>query len=323
MNIDDHPDLSDLRLSKREERRAQAEARRRQRQAFGMPPEPTFLRRHRNTVVAVGVLAALVVAGAVFVNRVRPDVTETSPSTTDTVMDQKPGVDLSQPFLGTPAAGWADDEAGIVAPAAAPVGSHTAEQVAAGYERVRQVLVTARLDPAVIVGHDYGPYLALLAPNARASVRPDLAVPSSNSYQWATRIADGFHLLPTPPKVTGSMWAAEDADGALLVHTNYVFAYAFDPVDPEVVHGPMDIVTVDRFDADYSVTDNRWAAADRGLWPGSVSSYGYSIACAAYKGGQLAPSYSERVVGEGAEDVDEKDAFDPKRPMPTTSSCPD
>jgi len=323
MNIDDHPDLQNIGLSKREQRRARAEARRRQRQAFGMPPEPTFLRRHRSAVVAVCVLAALVVAGVVLVDRVRPGVTETSPSTTNTVVDRKPGVDLSQPFVGTPAAGWADGEAGIAPPAAVPVGSHTAEQVAAGYERVRQVLVTARLDPAVIEGHDYERYLALLAPNARAQVAPDLAGPSSDGYQRATRIADGFHLLPVPPKVTGSMWAEEDADGALLVHTNYVFAYAFDPADPDEVQGPMNIVTVDRFDADYIVTDDQWAVADQGLWPASVSSYGYSIACAAYGRGELAPSLSEYVTGDGAEDVDEKSAFDPKSPMPTTSNCPD
>jgi hypothetical protein len=252
-------------------------------------------------VVAVGVLAALVVAGVVLVDRVRPGVTEMSPSTTNTAMDQKPGVDLSQPFVSTPAAGWADGEAGIAPPAAVPVGSHTAEQVAAGYERVRQVLVTARLDPAVIEGHDYERYLALLAPNARAQVAPDLAGPSSDGYQRATRIADG----------------------ALLVHTNYVFAYAFDPADPDEVHEPMDIVTVDRFDADYTVTDDQWAKADQGLWPASVSSYGYSIACAAYDRGELALSLSEYVVGDDKEDFDEKNAFDPKSPIPTTSSCPD
>lgn len=325
MNIDDHPDLRDLRLSKREQRKASAEARRKQRQAFGLPPKPSALRRHRTMIVAISVLAVLAVGGALllgFVGRLSLGVIETSPTTTNTVMDQDPGVDLSQPFVGTPAAGWADGEAGIAPPAAQQVGTHTAEQVAAGYAQVRQVLIAARLDPTVLESHDYGHYLALLAPGARESVSHDLAGVSPNGYQLATRIADGFHLLPLAPKVTGSMWAEEDVEGALIVHTNYVFAYAFNPNDPSVIRGPMDIVTVDRFDADYRITGDTWAEADRGLWPDRSSSYGYSIACAAYARGELAPSYSERLPADGANTPDEKEVFDPKKPMPTASNCP-
>jgi hypothetical protein len=321
VNIDDHPDLRTLQLSKREQRKAQAEARRRQRQAFGMSPEPSFLRKNRTAVVAVVVLAAVVAAGAVFMNRARPGITETSPSTTGTVPEERSGVDLSQPFLNTAAAGWADGEAGIVPPAAAPVGSYTAEQVAAGYERVRQLLVTARLDRAVIEGHDYGRYLALLAPMARGTT--DLLRPSQEGSLLATRIADGFALLPVPPKVTGSMWAEEDSDGVLLVHTNYVFAYAFAPADPDEIQSPMDIVAVNRIDADYTITDDRWEEQDQGVWPGAASGYTYSMACEAFKRGELAPAYGERLTTtEGEDTTDEEAVFDPKSPMPTTSTCP-
>jgi hypothetical protein len=319
--FDDHPDLRNLQLSKREQRKAQAEARRRQRQAFGLQAEPSFLRRHRTAVVAVVVLAAVVAAGAVFVNNARPGVTETSPSTTGTVPEKQPGVDLSQPFLNTPAAGWADGEAGIVAPAAAPVGSYPAEQVAAGYERVRQVLVTARLDRSVIEGDDHNRYLTLLAPAAR----PDLSKPSEDTAAYVTRIADGFTLLPVPPKVTGSMWAEEDADGALLVHTNFVIAYAFAPTDPDEIQGPMDIVVVDRTDADYIITDDRWEQPDRGIWPGDVRGHTYSMACAAFNRGELAPSYSEQIVTTETDEepYDENTAFDPKSPISTASTCSD
>jgi hypothetical protein len=313
VDIDDHPDLQTLQLSKREQRKAQAEARRRQRQAFGMPPEPSFLRRNRTAVVAFVVLAAVVAAGAVVMNRTRLGVA--------TVPEERPGVDLSQPFLNTSAAGWADGEAGIAPPAAAPVGSYTDEQVAAGYERVRQLLVTARLDRAVIEGHDYGRYLALLAPAMRGAT--DLSRPSQEGSMLATRIADGFALLPVPPKVTGSMWAEEDSDGALLVHTNYVFAYAFAPADQDDIQGPMDIVAVNRVDADYKITDDRWAEQDQGIWPGVASGYNYSVACEAFRRGELAPAYSERLITtEGEDTADEEAAFDPRSPMPTTSTCP-
>jgi hypothetical protein len=282
-----------------------------------MPAEPSFPRRHRTALISVGVVAALVVAVVVLRNRAHHGATGSSPSTTNTVMNESVGVDLSQPFLATPAAGWADGAAGIVTLAPAPVGSYTAEQVAAGYGRVRQLLVTERLDPAVLKGHDFERVLTLLAPAARAQV--DMSRPSQNAYLTATRIADGFDLLPVEPKVTGTMSAAQAPDGALLIHTNYLFAYAFVPDDPAEITDPMQIVTVDRFEADYTITDDRWVAADRGVWMTTVRGFGYAVACTAYKRGELAPGFSEPRTGVQADD--KKQAFDPNRPIPTTSNC--
>jgi hypothetical protein len=85
----------------------------------------------------------------------------------------------------------------------------------------------------------------------------------------------------------------------------------------------MDIVAVDRFEAEYVVYDERWAEPDQGLWPGSVQSNSYSMACAASNRGELAPSYSERLADNGEEIADEADMFDPEAPMPTSSNCPD
>jgi hypothetical protein len=292
------------------------------RQALGMSREPGFVRKHRGAILAVGVVVALVAVIAVMDRTSGPSVTETSPSTTRTVMEQKPGVDLSQPFLDTPAAGWADGEAGIVAPAPAQVGSYSPEAVAAGYARVRQAVITARLDRAVLEGHDFERYLTLLAPGAQAQIRPHYAPNVPDAYFYTTRVADGFHLLPVQPKVLGGMWAEQDAEGALLIHTNYVFAYAFDPGDADIVD-VMEMVTVDRMQADYRILNGEWVGADQGLWPGAVQAYGYSVACAAYDKGNLAPAYSEPNLGGTGTADDEKNAFDPKTPIPTTSSCPD
>ncbi|HEX6356914.1 hypothetical protein [Actinophytocola sp.] len=317
-NLDDHPDLRDLRLSKKDEREARAEWRRRQRQVVGPSREPSFLRRHRVAVVSIVALAVLLVVSAVLADRNRLSVTEMSPPNTD-----RPSVDLSRPFAGTPTEGWGDGAAGIVPPAAAPVGTYSAEQVAAAYQRVRQVLITARLNPAVLEEHDHEPYLALLAPSARATATRDLAQPSRVGYALATRIADGFHLLPATPKVMGEMWAEQAPDGALTVHTNYVFAYAFAPSAPDRLNDLMDIVTVDRFEADYTITDERWPETDRGLSPGPVRGYGYSIACDAYQRGELAPSYSgQRQPPDPDDGLDATAAFDLEYPLPTTSSCP-
>jgi hypothetical protein len=324
VNIEEHPDLQDLRLSKRDERKARAVARAQARQAFGMAREPGFLRRHRGSVLAVGVVAALVVVIAVMDRTGGSGVTESSPSTTQTVMEEKPGVDLSQPFLDTPAAGWANGEAGIVAPAPTQVGSYSPEAVAAGYARARQAVITARLDRAVLEGHDFERYLTLLAPGAQAQIRPDYAPTVPDAYFYTTRVADGFHLLPVQPKVLGGMWAEQDAEGALLIHTNYIFAYAFDPGDAHIVN-VLDMVTVDRMQADYRILDGTWATSDQGLWPGSVQAYGYAVACHAYDKGFLAPAYSEPNWGGAGPgtDKDKKNAFDPKASIPTTSTCRD
>jgi hypothetical protein len=129
-DLNDHPDLRDLRLSKKDEREARAEGRRRKRQAAS---RPSFLRRHRTAVVSVIVLAVLVVAAAALVDRTRPDVTETVPPSSPPPPPTNPAVEVSQPVTGTPAAGWADGATGIVSPRATPVGTHTAEQVATAY----------------------------------------------------------------------------------------------------------------------------------------------------------------------------------------------
>lgn len=318
-DLDDHPDLQDLRLSRKDERKAMAEARRRQRQALAMPAEPSFLRRNRALLVVLGVLAALIAASVVLSDRARSGASETAPPAVHTFTAEAPAVDLSQPFAGTPAASWADGAAGIAPPAAAPVGTYSAEQVSAGYARVRQLLVSARLDPAVLEGHDFERVLTQLAPAARTQV--DMSRPSTEAYVTATRVADGFHLLPVPPKVTGSMSATVSQEGALLVHTNYLFAYAFDPAGQPRITDPMRMIAVDRFESDYTITDTRWTQEDQGIWQTSVKAYSYSVACGALKRGELAPSYSEPLP-PGTPAADEKQAFNPTAPIPTTSNCP-
>lgn len=313
--LDDHPDLIDLRLSKGDERAALAVARR---QRKTTPRGPSFLRRHRTKVVAVAALAVVIAAGAALVNDSRTAASR--PGAVDVPAGQVP---VGSPFVGTPAAAFADGEAGIVAPEPVPVAGFPAAAVADAYAKVRQVLVTARLDRAVLEGHDVERYLTLLAPDAQAGIRPMFTDHPAEAYAMATRVADGFHLARAVPKVTGSMTAAVTEDGALLVHTSYVFAYAFAPADRAKVRIPTDVVTVDRFEADYTITDDRWPRSSRGVWPGQVNSYHYGMACALFRTGMLAPGYSERlpVSDQDTAEDEETAVFDPKQPLPTASTC--
>ena len=53
----------------------------------------------------------------------------------------------ANPFAGSPAQGYADAAAGIVVPAAHPVGKFSTAQVAAAYAKTRQLLVTPCSSP--------------------------------------------------------------------------------------------------------------------------------------------------------------------------------
>ncbi|MPZ86086.1 MAG: hypothetical protein GEV28_39235 [Actinophytocola sp.] len=239
-------------------------------------------------------------------------------------------VDRARPFAETLAAGWADGAAGIVAPKPVAVGRHSAGEVAQAYAKVRRALVTARLDRAVIVGHDVERLVRLFVPDARAVVRKMLTGDPAKAYGYATRIAEGYPLLPAEPKVTGRMWVAQNPDGTLLVRTNYLFAYAFDhDVDHDVgddtgtgPRSPMDVVAVDRFEADYLVTDERWPASGRGLWPNLVRGYGFSVGCAAYAAGTLAPAFSERVLAVRRGRAEPERYLDPDAPLAKIGNCP-
>jgi len=298
--LDDHPDLINLTLSAKDRREARAAARR-------TKPRRTrsFPRRHRVPVVAVLVLAAIVATGVLLVNNSRGA--------------EQPGtVDVTTPFAGTPAADFADGAAGIVLPPAAPLGTIPASAVAAAYEQVKEVLVTSRLSRPVLESHQVERYLGLLAPDAQAQIRPTFSNPAE-SYALTTRIADGYHLLPVQPKVNGSMTAALGEEGELRIHTNFVFVYAFEPRGR--VTSPTEILTVDRFEADFSVLDARWPPSSQGIWPGTVKSFHYGMACTAHERGELAPAYSEPGPATVVDDSGRAAAFDPKQPLPTYSTC--
>lgn len=272
------------------------------------------------------VLLIVLAVGAVLVNRIGLRNEEPAASAPlATTASEVPGVrvDLAQPFVSTPAAGWADGEAGVVAPAAVPVGGFDVAQVAAAYEQVRQVVIAARLDRAVIEGHDVERYLALFAPEVRDQMRAEFAADPTAAGRYVTWIADGFPLLPAAPKVTGRMWADVAANGALRVRTNYVFAYAFDVDQPDRLLSALDIVAVRRQDADFELLDGRWTVPERGLWPGDANGYDFSISCAAIAKNQLAPAYSDRPVNADPvqPDQDRRGWFDPARAIPTDTTC--
>lgn len=229
-------------------------------------------------------------------------------------------LDLRAPFTGTPAAGWPDGSDGIRTLPATQVGQHSAAQVGQAMAQVKQLLVAAHLDDEIRTAHDPDYYLALLAPSARARERAAIANSRDPDEDGEiTLFATGFHLLPVPVKVTGSMSVSTDTQGRLVVHTNYVYAFPFAPPDPRVITRPWQIVAVQHVVEDLTVVSgNGYRTADLGLWVTNTRSYEESTSCSASRRGYIAPAYSET----GTEQGDPNPYYDPDHPVDVTVTCP-
>ena len=139
---------------------------------------------------------------------------------------------LSHPFAGSPALAWADGADGIVLPQAEHVGNVTTRQVAAVLRTTKAYLVATNLDPAELRGGYPNAALRLADPvnGAPAQMKADLRAPSAKAdpAAWFTRY-DPAHvkLVGTVIKVRGRMTFAKADHGAVRVHTDYSYVYAF------------------------------------------------------------------------------------------------
>ncbi|MFQ6230494.1 hypothetical protein [Nocardia sp. NPDC002869] len=109
------------------------------------------------------------------------------------------------------------------------------------------------------------------------------------------KIATGDPLLPVAPRVTGAMTAVLDDDGELIIRTNYLVAYAFETPHPELLDGPLDIVAVDRWEADYRwIEDPEYDAESQGIYYGSIRGHQYSVGCSLGHQGFTADTFRHR-----------------------------
>ncbi|MFE9788482.1 hypothetical protein ACFYO7_24195 [Nocardia salmonicida] len=154
--------------------------------------------------VQAGAAVVLLAAAVLALRPPAANVADTVSNTTLTV-DEVAKVDLTKPFVDTPADSWAEGEAGIVVPGAVAIGRYSAEQVATVMGTVRQLIVTSRLNRYVIETHDAEPVLALLAPHQAEEMRTQRANNDVGNWRLSVRIARGYELLPVTPRVTGTM----------------------------------------------------------------------------------------------------------------------
>jgi hypothetical protein len=146
-----------------------------------------------------------------------------------------PSPTAAAPFLGTPAQTYADGASGIVLPPAEPVGSYTATQVTAAYQKAKQLLTAANLDSATLAGRAPDAFAGLLIPQQRAEFlgglyntgRSPSGYPNSTR-AWVTSFASGTQLVGHVIKVHGSMYATTASDNGsqvLRIRADYLFVY--------------------------------------------------------------------------------------------------
>lgn len=342
-DIDRHPDLIDAdwvrAATKRAERAARRTRRRdglrfRFRRASTGARGPKPRRERSRLIAAVVVVTAVAMLGVGYLPGVRqrlPRFTGATalsslPPTVTATTRVHARVDLNQPFANTPAAGWGDGAAGIVPPQTMPVGPYSADQVADALAKVKQVLITGNLDPAVLIQHDATGYLAQFAPRDQDHERQYLQPGNDIGQNDVTMIASGHRLLPAAPKVNGTMSVDIDPKGLLRIHANYVFAYAFAEAGAEDIVDPMSIIALKHLKGDFLlVTGARIAAASLGLWHGGAESFTFSIDCAEAAKGFLAPRYHAHDATHGSAGGDTSanpdTYFDPAHGMEIGNDC--
>jgi hypothetical protein len=210
----------------------------------------------------------------------------------------------TDPFAGTPAAGYPKGEAGITLPKATAVTGFTAAQVDTALRRVRAALVAARLDRSMLVRHDPATFLALLAPNDRDDVSKWFK--STNRGLVATWIDPAVRLDPAePPRVSGRVtYSSTRIKGiqTLRVTTNFIWVYAFEGPDRPLA------AEHDEIRWEFPSPKNL-RAGDQGMWIADTQGYSAWVDCAAAAKGLLAPTRHGTVTAPSPRNSEEADAY--------------
>lgn len=288
--------------------------------------QPMLWPTTRGWVVIVVVVVGLMVLLLAIRPVTRPPAAKVStpsyPSIAKTDTNGYLQVNPDHPFRDTPAILWLEGADGIEVPPAAAVGRFPVETVAAAEDRAKQLIVLARLDQHVLDTGDAEPVLALVAQGQVDEIRPKLT-PGNESETWwvTTKVAPGFKLLPAKPRVDGSMSAALDDKGELVIKTNYIVAYAFQAPHPSAIRDPMEIIVLAREEVDYTwIDDSTYDAPSQGMWIDNVHAFTYAGNCDWFRKGYLAPSYSETPT-YGTPVRPTEQYFDPNIPLPTEHDC--
>jgi hypothetical protein len=286
------------RQAEQQAKRARKQQRRRRGRGLG---------RGRATAwTSVGVVLVLAAAGTFAWLQLRhPSTVSAGHSVVSAIASAAPRIaddgPPALPFASTPAQNWADGAAGIVVPAAKPVGQFTAAQVAAAYQTTRKLLIAADLDKSTLLGGAPTTFADLLISQERTQflaglnergVTKDGSPFSTRS--WVTSFAPGStELIGSVIKVRGTMSAksarVSSTDTVQLVITvNYVFAYAIEP--PDTPADWMRLVTHQHGDIDFEP----WPYLGDPLQPWDSTAISVAGALCGTTDGYLHPQYPNK-----------------------------
>ncbi|MER7520180.1 hypothetical protein [Streptomyces sp. NPDC126499] len=136
---------------------------------------------------------------------------------------------VAEPFRGSPAAAWADGAAGIELPEARAVAGMSGNEVAVALNRVKDFLVAANLDPAMLRGEPslLAPHLLDAANRADALSWLDRPDAERRNPLWLfTRFDPAESRLVGTVKTRGRMtYEAGDEPGVVRIRAVYAFVY--------------------------------------------------------------------------------------------------
>ncbi|MCM2418681.1 hypothetical protein [Streptomyces sp. RKAG293] len=226
---------------------------------------------------------------------------------------------LAEPFRGSPALLYADGEAGIVLPAAKPVGRMTREQVEGALDRTKQFLIDTNLNPATLRGERPRIAMGLVDPRQTEIIsRWDASFRKSDKEHDPLLVASRFNPAEVKPvgsvvKARGLITFKEGSNGSVTVHADVTFVY------PVTAAGGSTAVsrTIVRRVLDFDVADPRIEQVTGGkLW---VSGYRQDIgntACDIYDG-FLHPSIGpdSNASGTPGPSASQVDPYDRSKPL--------
>jgi hypothetical protein len=138
---------------------------------------------------------------------------------------------LDEPFAGSPALRWADGEAGIVPPKAAPVGNLSKAQVEQALQLTRQLLIDANLDPATLRGERPETALSVIEPRQTdVHDRLNTALRDPDREHDPLSMFSRFdpeeaRLVGDVVKTRGRMTFTAGEHASVAVHADYTFVY--------------------------------------------------------------------------------------------------
>jgi len=230
---------------------------------------------------------------------------------------------LAEPFLGSPAAQYADGAAGIVLPKAKPVGRMTLNQVDFALRKTKAFLVDSNLDPATLRGARPETAISLIEPRQSDwHHEVDAAFSKPGKKQdplwYATRFDPSeLKLAGDIVKVRGHMTFKEGKQGSVAVHADYTFVYPFAKADSgstevsrTIIRRVLDIQVLDP--ARYRVTAGKL----------TLVSYDQDIAnsaCFVYDG-FLHPQFDSDATSASPGTGPTTDPYDRSKDLPTEST---